>query len=472
MATIFCNPPGFAANAGPLRTEIETFLPCRGSPEPLELSIEQVEWLRQLGPCLLSFYAAMDKLYLLSVRGEAPPWVAGYLDNGKPESIVALGRQQAVAGQFPALIRPDVLLGESGSSICELDSVPGGFGLAGRLSACYQRAGFDIIEDVSIEAGFASAIGAPPLGDGKAAAIVVSDESAAYRGEMDWLAGRLRAQGAAVYAVHPRQLYYTQDGASLETATGVASIPVLYRFFELFDLANIARRELLSFLVTGRKIRLTPPPKAYLEEKMWFAFFHHPVLQCYWLDLLGATDFALLQQALPRTWLVDPTPLPGHAVIPGLTIASRPVQGWGSVRLASKADRKLVLKPSGFSELAWGSRGVVIGHDESASDWASAIDRALVSYPRTTWILQEFRPATRRPILSYDQSSQDVIECDGRARITPFYVVRDGRVELSTVLATICPADKKKIHGMRDAIMTVCTKAAKPPDSSGLSRAD
>ena len=125
--------------ADPLRAEIASFLPCHGSPEPLVLSNEQVEWLRRLGPCLLSFYAAMDRLYILSVKGEVPRWVAAYLDNGKPEAIIALGREQAFAGTLPALIRPDILVTDGDSAICELDSVPGGFGLAGRLSHCYRQ---------------------------------------------------------------------------------------------------------------------------------------------------------------------------------------------------------------------------------------------------------------------------------------------------------------------------------------------
>ena len=45
----------------------------------------------------------------------------------------------------------------------------------------------------------------------------------------------------------------------------------------------------------------------------------------------------------------------------------------------------------------------------------------------------------------------------GRARLCPYYfVVGEGdaaRPQLGGVLATICPADKKIIHGMTDAIL-------------------
>ena len=36
---------------------------------------------------------------------------------------------------------------------------------------------------------------------------------------------------------------------------------------------------------------------------------------------------------------------------------------------------------SGFSDRAWGSRSVTIGHDVPAKTWASAVDSALASFP-------------------------------------------------------------------------------------------
>jgi hypothetical protein len=44
----------------------------------------------------------------------------------------------------------------------------------------------------------------------------------------------------------------------------------------------------------------------------------------------------------------------------------------------------------------------------------------------------------------------------GRARLSPYYFVTGERAELAGVLATICPPDKKVIHGMRDAVMAPC----------------
>ena len=41
----------------------------------------------------------------------------------------------------------------------------------------------------------------------------------------------------------------------------------------------------------------------------------------------------------------------------------------------------------------------------------------------------------------------------GRARLCPYYFVSDNQVELVGILTTICPLDKKLIHGMVDAVM-------------------
>ena len=47
-----------------------------------------------------------------------------------------------------------------------------------------------------------------------------------------------------------------------------------------------------------------------------------------------------------------------------------------------------------------------------------------------------------------------------RVRLCPYYFVAgegdSARAQLGGVLATACPADKKIIHGMRDAVLAPC----------------
>jgi hypothetical protein len=42
---------------------------------------------------------------------------------------------------------------------------------------------------------------------------------------------------------------------------------------------------------------------------------------------------------------------------------------------------------------------------------------------------------------------------NGRVRLCPYYFVESDRVRMRGALATIVPADKKLIHGMRDGIL-------------------
>jgi hypothetical protein len=433
-----------------------SFLDCRAAPSPFAISEDQVEWFRQLGGPLLAFYRAKNKLYYESVAGRQPTWIARYLDNGKPEALVRLSQAKVFRDQLPAVIRPDVLLTRDGYSICELDSVPGGFGVAARMANYYRAHGHRVVGDISIEEGFLRATVGRASTKVKLA-IVVSDESADYFDEMAWLARRLTDMGHEVVATHPRDLRYTDEELVLVDGEHRLPIDVVYRFMELFDLPNVSKSELLLFLAKGKRVAVTPPPKAFLEEKLWFALFHHPALQPYWREELTQKDQDLLQTVLPPTWIVDPSPIPAHATIPGLTADGRAVQSWGDVANVSKRGRNLVLKPSGFSELAWGSRGVVVGHDTSTAEWADAINRALGDFPRTSWVLQEFRAPVRQIVDAYDDGSMNTIQLEGRARLTPFFFVEGDKTRLSTILATICPIDKKKIHGMRDAVMTVCS---------------
>ena len=122
----------FASVAAPQATNSWRVSPC-----PLFLSQEQMGFFTKLGPQLLAFYRAQNRLYLESVKGAQPKWVAHYLDQGKPEALIAYSRMKRFRDELPAVIRPDVIPTQDGMVITELDSVPGGIGLTACLSAIY-----------------------------------------------------------------------------------------------------------------------------------------------------------------------------------------------------------------------------------------------------------------------------------------------------------------------------------------------
>lgn len=432
----------------------------RISPCPFLIAQEQLEFFTALGPQLLSFYRALNRMYQESVKGTQPSWIAEYLDRGKPESLVTYSRMKRFRDHLPNVIRPDVIPTQDGMVITELDSVPGGIGLTACLSRVYSEVDGGHLRFVGghdgILRGFASMITAAQAQHRGSIAVVVSEEAKEYRPEMSWLAARLRERGLQIVCVEPRDVQFTEVGLRLRLETGDQPIGLIYRFYELFDLLNIPKAELIQYAAKKDLVAVTPPYKPALEEKSAFALLHHPVLRPFWEKELGADCLLHLTTIMPRTWILDPAAIPPAATIPGLHVGGRAVGSWNDLAQASQKERHFVIKPSGFSELAWGSRGVSVGHDMPQTEWAGALQKALASFPKTPYILQEFHKGRLFDMEYADPATHTMVRMPGRARLSPYYFVSDGKAELAGILATVCPADKKILHGMRDAIMVPC----------------
>jgi len=403
------------------------------SPEPFALSKSQVRQLQQLGNLLAKFVACSDDAYRRSLKGSLPEWISSYLDAGKPEFLRELGRSTKAAPELPMVIRPDLLVTADGFAITELDSVPGGIGLTDFLHQFYSDHGHDLVGGRDgMRDGFASIL--PDGGD-----IVISDESADYRPEMEWLSSQL---GADRYPVFRAEDYEPKVGRRI------------YRFFELFDHANIPFLKNHAKQLASGEIQMVAPAKPHLEEKNWFGLFWRRQLREFWRRGLRDKGFRQLQELLPYSWIVDPAPIPDHAAIPKLDIGS-----WDEMGELGQKDRELVLKVSGFSELAWGSRGVWIGHDLPQDEWNEAVQNAIKAFPEGPRALQEFRPPVRVDHPVWDTANQQVATMDGRVRLCPYYFVVGGKANLGGVLATIVPADKKVVHGMSDSTLVPCVQA-------------
>ena len=405
-------------------------LPWRVSPRPLPLSKALVRKLQGLGRLLAHFQDVSHKLYRRSAAGKEAPWLAPLLDAGKPAWLVQAQRSEALRQAAPRVIRPDLMLGAEDVSLVELDSVPGGMGITLWLSRVYAQAGFDVLGGAE---GMAAGMrAAHPRG----ACMAVSAESADYQPEMKWLAEQLGAGFSYIEA----------------EALPLRCEQPIYRFWELFDTDNVPAARAYCEAAACGESEMSPPPMPHLEEKLWLALLHMPGLQSLWRRELRAAHLQRLQQVVPFGWVVDPAPLPPQAALPVLGLHS-----WDEVALLGRAARQLVLKVSGFSPLAWGSRGVVIGHDVAAPEWQDAVSRALADFSYRPWIMQAFREAAliEHPFFAPDGSVQLL---RGRARLCPYYFrTPGGGVELGGCLATITPADKKKIHGMADAILVPCS---------------
>src|SRR6266536_3302851 len=160
------------------------------SPDAFPIEKKFVAELEKLGHRLFVFQRACNQLYQLSIKGKQPEWVARYLDAGKPKELIEFSRRKEIRDDLPKVIRPDLILTENGYIIAEVDSVPGGIGLTGWLNQTYSSFDNDIIGGASgMLDGFRAVV---PNG----ADIVISQESATYRPEMEWLATRLNQRSA------------------------------------------------------------------------------------------------------------------------------------------------------------------------------------------------------------------------------------------------------------------------------------
>ena len=430
----------------------------RVSPEPFALSAKEAEAIESLGVVLLRFYRALNNLYNRSVRGTAPAFIAEYLDGGKPEQIVKLARQNRFKQDVPGVIRPDLILTADGFVATELDSIPGGMGFLGAMTEAYCRLGIESFGgDDGIPVSFAAMLRYVTRAEHPTVAIVVSDESADYRKEMDWLAAALRRLDLAdAWLRRPEEITFTEEGLFIRHEDGRESrLDAIYRNFELFDLFNVPKQELMLYAARHNRVKIIPSPKAPLEEKLAFALLHHHALAPLWRSELGGETFERLRRLFPKTWVMDPRPLPPQGIIAGLEAGGAPISDFRQLIALPKSERAYVVKPSGFSELAWGSRGVRIGDDLTREEWGSAIETALASYGHTPWILQRFHKGKLVRQSYFDRERDEIREYDGRVRLCPYYFVTgEDSVQLGGALATIAPADKRLIHGMNDAVMT------------------
>ena len=404
------------------------------SPDAFPIDKKFRDELEQLGHRLFVFQRACNQLYQLSVKGKQPEWVARYLDAGKPRELIEFSRRKEIRDDLPRVVRPDLILTDEGYIIAEIDSVPGGIGLTGWLNQTYSAFDNDVVGGANgMLDGFESVL--PNGGD-----IVISQEAATYRPEMEWIAAQLKDRHRDFdWRVVSAENYEPQDGRTV------------YRFFELFDLPNIPKIDSTLRANGENRITITPPIKPYLEEKMWFALFWMQPLREFWRRELGEKYFVKLQEVIPYSWLLDPTPLPQHAVIPRLEI-----HHWREAAKFSQKDRDLLLKVSGFSPLGWGSRGIALGADLPHAEWERRIDHALATFESSPTIMQRFHKGRLFEHRYWDTDSSELKTMKGRVRLCPYFFVEGDRVKLRGALATLAPADKKFLHGMSEAILAPC----------------
>ena len=440
------------------------------SPVAWPLTPDQHAQLEAIGGACLEFHQALETLYLRSVAGKnllrnkplLAPWVADYLDRGKPPALVAHARDPKNRGAFPTVLRPDLLLTDEGFVLTELDSVPGGIGLTAFLNRLYGGAADRAVlghGDAMIRNFHASLAALRPGVPNPLIALIVSDEAATYRPEMEWLAHELQRLGKRVFCLKPEAIFPLENSLYYDSDGNPEKIDVLYRFFELFDLENIRTKKFIFESWEAGEVAIAPPMRPFQEEKLTLALFHHHLLQDYWAEAVSGRALKLLRALIPPSWIIDPAPLPPGAVLDGPRVGGRSLNDWRDLAGASQKERDLIIKISGYHETAWGARSVVLGSDCSREEWQAGVEHAVALAPANLHLLQAYKKPRRIEHPLYAPGADTPVAAvakAGRLRLCPYYFLIDGRAQLSGALATFCPPDKKIIHGMTDAALLPC----------------
>lgn len=438
------------------------------SPFPWPLTETQLEEVKAIGRACLEFYKVAERLYLASYHGHSLlrnrelflPWVADYYNRGKPERLVQHGLYKGIKGVVPMVIRPDLLLTEEGWALTELDCVPGGVGLTAQLYSVYEKffpmaGGSELI----LNNFYAALKNLTPEVENSLIAIVVHEDSATYWDELEWLANHLQALGKRVVCIQPTDIKINETGVFLKESN--QKVDTIYRFFELFDVLKMPNGEGLLGAIEEGKVKLTPVCKTFQEEKLSFGLFHHYRLKEFWEENLSAQSLTLLRKVMPKTWVLDPTPIPVNGVLWGPLMGGQWLKDWSDLGHLTHEERNFVLKISGFHETAWGARGVTLGEDVSKAEWDVAVKNGLNMWEKNPFILQDYKKPKRLSHFAYsDNGCVEAIE--GRLRLSPYYMVVNNEAHYVGSLSTICPANKKIIHGMTEALLLPCALEDSP----------
>ncbi len=172
-------------------------------------------------------------------------------------------------------------------------------GFVGAMMQAYCEVGIDSIGGVDgIARGFAAMLKHATGVEHPTAAIVVSDESGDYRTELAGSRKPSTTNGdVTAFVCTPSDIVFTEEALFVRLDDGrEEKLDALYRNFELFDLLNVPKQELMLYAARHNRVKMTPPPKATLEEKLSFALFHHPALAALWRTELGKDGKAIYQR--------------------------------------------------------------------------------------------------------------------------------------------------------------------------------
>ncbi len=394
------------------RAEFETGsnLSFRVSPKPLELSKSETFDVNSLGEAIVEFVNATHHLYKSNEE------VRNLLNEGKPDELTEVKEPKYL------FVRPDLIATENGLKICEIETSPFGLALSHLLNTGYSQAGFETLASKNfLEDSIKSRTS-------KNGAIVHSNKTKAYKGQLDYLANKL-------FSGNDRS--WTFEHIDNHEANGIG----LYRAFYLSEyLADSKINNLISCQLD--KENTNPSITPHLEEKAIMALLWDKRFENFYIRELGQATFNRLRVSIPETWIIGQEQYFSRGL-------PRDVQTTLELVGGLRKNRELVIKPSGFDPQASWAEGVNLLHEKS-SETAKEIVLNAIQKTSTLTVVQKFHKG-RKEILQYENNQGGLTEMQVKLRITPYYSTEDGK--LLTIKATGCE-NTDFIHASSSSINT------------------
>jgi hypothetical protein len=416
-------------------------LPFRISPYPLRITRGLCKILDDAGPAYAAYYLGAEKIIRGLPKGHR--WM-GYLTSGKPPYAL----QGLKSKRTHLFLRPDFIITSNGICAVEMETSPFGLGLSSFLTDCYSRMGHPVLGsgDAVARTLAQGMFGERPLG--KSAAIILTEHTMRYAGQMRMLAEELSGKGVNACVAFPNELSFESERVMVKGKPQDA----IYRAFYLHEMEG---DETLMRATSQKKTTAWPPLNAHMEEKaimglIWESEFEGAIKKA-----VGLEAFNLLRLTMPKTWIVKPD------------VENKPhaISEWVELARLSRNERTYVLKPSGFISSSSWSRGVHFLKNMSRKKAALLLEEAQNS--KHTFILQEFHKGKQLPHPYMDFETGNIRQMRGKIRLTPYYRIPDGR--MISAKATICQ-NTDRIHATVDSINTAVESVNPNPLILKLSR--
>lgn len=372
--------------------QTDATVPFRVSPEPLGVTRDEMADIQAIGEAVVGFMSATADLY------QEDETVHELLDRAQPE-----GMKDADEPHY-LFVRPDLIAVKGGFAVCEIETSPFGLALSDILNRSYRQAGFDTLVDDDALAGHLQSR-LPEGGE-----VLYSAKTAAYRGQLDYLASLMSAEDGQWVA------------GRIAAEDGGRDTPIYRAFYaKEYDYDSDVRRVVDTMVARSVTPGLTPQ----YEEKAIMGLLWDARWDSRYGKELGAAALDMLRDVIPPTLIIGEE----QHFLPGLPNG---VPDVSAISTLSRAKRQMVLKPSSSS---W-AEGVHFLHKKSQRDVAELLNTATADFGGLH-VLQEFRPAVKLP-MTYEEAGE-VVPMSARVRITPYFAMEgEAAGELLSIKATGC----------------------------------